>query len=64
MGVNVAAHTRHIFLGSVPPRGKEYTFFIFTRCESLKRLLLSKFPGFIFKPNRLVKMTKLFSDLK
>ena len=25
---------------------------------------LSKFPGFIFKPNRLVKMTKLFSDLK
>ena len=25
---------------------------------------LSKFPGFIFKPNRLVKMTKLFSDLE
>ena len=25
---------------------------------------LSKFSGFIFKPNRLVKMTKLFSDLK
>ena len=28
------------------------------------RGLLSKFPGFIFKPNRLVKMTKLLSDLK
>ena len=27
-------------------------------------IILSKFPGFIFKPNRLVKMTKLFSDLK
>ena len=39
MGVNVAAHTRHIFLGSAPPGGKEYTFFIFTSCESLKRHL-------------------------
>ena len=28
MGVNVAAHTRHIFLGSAPPPPREYPFFL------------------------------------
>ena len=31
-----------------------------TEWQNIMAALLSKFPGFIFKPNRLVKMTKLF----
>ena len=35
MGVNVAAHTRHIFLGSALPRGLDMQFKTFVASENL-----------------------------